>query len=163
MFRTVKTQDWALNWTPNSLDGPARGGKCLLIWWVHNWDFRNHENDVIWAKEKNYHPDVYKNKNKIHKSSPVMVWGCVSVHGIDNSVRAPLLQKGAYRNNLDVFIRDVPAYSSRKMTPRDFRVNDCSYYTWPPTLRIHSALLNVNMIIETSNCSVEYRNQARKA
>ena len=32
---------------------------------------KNHEHDVIWAKEKNDHPDVYE--NKIHKPSPVMV------------------------------------------------------------------------------------------
>lgn len=149
MFQTVKAQDWALKWTTNSLDELADGRKGLLIWWVHNWDFRKIMNMMSFGlKRKMTIPMFMKTKFTSHH-----LWWYVSVHGIDNSARAPLLQKGAYRN-------DIRVYSSREMTPGDFRINDCSQYTRPSTLRIHRALLNGNMITETSNCSAEYRNQA---
>ena len=44
--------------------------------------FGNHGHCVLWAKEKKGHPDCYQ--RKVQKPTSVMLWGCVSAHGIGN-------------------------------------------------------------------------------
>ncbi|KAJ0019198.1 hypothetical protein NQD34_006767 [Periophthalmus magnuspinnatus] len=44
--------------------------------------FGNHGHHVLRAKEEKDHPDCYQ--RKVQKPASVMVWGCVSAHGMGN-------------------------------------------------------------------------------
>ena len=104
---------------------------------------------VLWTKKEKDHPDCYQ--CKVQKPASVMVWGCVSGHGMGNlhicegTINAERYIQVLEQHMLpgwqhmltsgDVFFRDVPAYFSKTMSNHilhmlqqcGFMVKECGY------------------------------------
>ena len=82
--------------------------------------FGNHGRRVLRAKGEKNHPDCYQ--CKVQKPAFVMVWGCVSAHGMGNlHICEGTINAERYTQVLEqhmlptIFFRDVPAYFSKTM------------------------------------------------
>ena len=103
--------------------------------------FENHGRCVLWAKEDC--PDCYQ--RKVQKPASVLVWGCVSAHGMGNlhncegTINAEtfiqFLEQPSTSHPSNIFFRDIPAYFSKTVLShilhvsqqRGFVVKQCRY------------------------------------